>query len=62
MPRDHLVRKIGEHRRSFGYDELMTLAERVIGPAKVVELLQRPLADIERAMKGPANPHARRHQ
>lgn len=132
MPRGHLVRMIGDHRRGLGHDELMTLkrlyrvsaaallvrlrdigvidqatltyafqsiardwrknepspleprtssagerqelprrferlcyralAERLIGSAKAVELLQRPLADIERAMKGPAKPHARHRQ
>ena len=123
VPRDHLVREIGEHRKALGYRELIrlklmygvsaatllvrlrqvgvidqstltyafqtfargwrknepeplegrdeqgerevpqrferlcyrALAERLIGPGKACELLQQPLAEIERGLRGPAN-------
>ena len=122
VPRDHLVREIGKHRRAVGYQELIqlkrmyrvsaatllvrlkqvgvidqstlayafqtfargwrrsepeplevlgeqgkhevpqrferlcywALAEKLIGQGKACELLQKPLADIEQGLKGPA--------
>jgi Zn-dependent peptidase ImmA (M78 family)/transcriptional regulator with XRE-family HTH domain len=38
------------------------LAEKLISPSKACELLQRPLQEIEQAMKGPAGKHAHHHQ
>lgn len=125
VPRDHLVREIGDHRNALGYEELIqlkrmyrvsaatllvrlkqigiidestlayafqtfargwrteepepleppgeskrelprrferlcyrALAEKLIAPGKAAELLQRPLAEIEKGMKGPAEGHA----
>ena len=38
------------------------LAEKLISPGKACELLQRPLQQIENAMKGPAGEHAYHRQ
>lgn len=130
VPRDHLVREIGPHRKGLGYQELIqlkrmyrvsaaallvrlrqvgvidestlayafqtfargwranepepleaageerrhelprrferlcywALAERLISPGKASELLQQPLAQIEKAMKGPAEADADHRQ
>jgi len=47
MPRAPLARKIGEHRRSFGYDELMTLKRhyRVSAAALLVRLREIGVID-----------------
>lgn len=121
VPRDHLIREVGQHRKALGYRELIqlkhlyrigaaallarlrqvgivdrsafayatrakswrlaepaplepegekgrheapnrferlcyrALAERLIAPGKASELLRRPLEDVEREMKGPAD-------
>ena len=37
------------------------LAEEYISPAKAMELLEKPLVAVEKAMKGPVSPHASHH-
>lgn len=128
MPRDHLIREIGKHRKALGYRELVqlkrmyrvsaaallvrlkqvgvidestlshafqtfargwrksepeplekeeeegqhetprrferlcyrALAEQLVAPGKAAELLQQPLAEIEKGLKGPAEGNAHR--
>lgn len=54
----------GKHELPRRFDRLCywALAEKLISSAKACELLRRPVAEIERAMKGPAEAHADRHQ
>ncbi len=54
----------GQHERPRRFERLCyrALAEKLISPGKAGELLQQPLADIERGLKGPAEAHADNRQ
>lgn len=54
----------GRHELPRRFERLCywALAERLISPGKACELLQQPLAQIERAMKGPVAADAHHHQ
>ena len=54
----------GRHERPRRFERLCyrALAEKLISPSKAAELLQQPLEDVERGLKGPAEVHADNRQ